>query len=205
MSTYRRPREPFAAPTPRTERRPVDPARIGRSSVRRRARGMTHTEVQDALDGALIDARIASRHEDLATDERGPAELAEWQRIERLLSGTDAVYDPAADSVVQDEAAADRDREHQEQLAADQRRHEEEAETARRAALAPDVLRHALLRTLATAGLLDSLAPGEEGMIERLPYTDPEAALAVNALIARAYRASLDAERSASQDATARP
>ncbi|MCY0922846.1 hypothetical protein OS965_32685 [Streptomyces sp. H27-G5] len=68
---------------------------------------MTHTEAAAALEGARFEARQDSRHEDLANDERGPAELAEWARITQLLAGTDDVYDPQGDVVVQAELAAD--------------------------------------------------------------------------------------------------
>ncbi|MEU6672483.1 hypothetical protein [Streptomyces sp. NPDC046727] len=74
------------------------------------------------------------------------------------------------------------------QLQDGQRRQEQEAEAARRAALAPDVLRHALLGTLARAGLLDSLSEDERAAVSRLPESDPAAALAFNTLLARAYK-----------------
>lgn len=48
------------------------------------------------------------------------------------------------------------------QLEDDKRLQEEEAEAARRAAVAPDVLRHALLRTLARTSLLNSLTADEQ-------------------------------------------
>jgi hypothetical protein len=150
---------------------------------------MTHPEVLAALEEARFDARLDSRHEELAGDERGPAELAEWERIAQLLASTSVAYDPDADAHVQDELAAEAERERQEQLAAEQRRQEEEREIARRAALAPDVVRHALLRTLTTTGLLEGLREDERHAVERLPYADPEAALAFNALLARAYSA----------------
>lgn len=65
--------------------------------------------VAAALEEARFDARQASRHEDLADDVRGPAELAEWERIEQLLAAAapGTVYDPDADDVVQAELAAD--------------------------------------------------------------------------------------------------
>ncbi|MDJ0465966.1 hypothetical protein [Streptomyces sp. H27-C3] len=76
--SHRRPRRPFTGgPGPA----PVDQAKVGRGSVRRRARGMTHTEAAAALEDAHFAARQDSRHEDLANDERGPAELAEWARM----------------------------------------------------------------------------------------------------------------------------
>ncbi|MGC5041106.1 hypothetical protein ACLQ2C_36825 [Streptomyces sp. DT73] len=68
---------------------------------------MTHTEAAAALEDAHFAARQDSRHEDLANDERGPAELAEWERITQLLAGSDDVYDPQGDVVVQAELAAD--------------------------------------------------------------------------------------------------
>ncbi|MFF8790880.1 hypothetical protein [Streptomyces sp. NPDC015125] len=95
--------------TPRAPREPIDPARIGRRVVRRRAQGMDAGAVAAALEDARFDARQRSRHEDLADDVRGPAELAEWERIDQLLAvalpGT--VYDPDTDGVVQAELAAD--------------------------------------------------------------------------------------------------
>ncbi|MFE5669098.1 hypothetical protein ACFQ7W_34905 [Streptomyces niveus] len=107
--TARRPLAPrVAAP-----REPVDPARIGRRVVRRRAKGMDAGAVANALEDARFDARQASRHEDLADDLRGPAELAEWERLGQLLAAAPAgtVYDPDADDVVQAELAADAARE----------------------------------------------------------------------------------------------
>ncbi|TBO60226.1 hypothetical protein EYS09_07835 [Streptomyces kasugaensis] len=104
-TTARRPLAPrVAAP-----REPVDPARIGRRVVRRRAKGMDAGAVALALEDARFDARQASRHEDLAGDVRGPAELAEWERIEQLLAAAPAgtLYDPDTDPVVREELDAD--------------------------------------------------------------------------------------------------
>lgn len=95
---------------------PVDHAKIGRSSVRRRARGMTHGEAVTALEDAEQDAHMNRRHEDLADDGgRGEAELVEWRRIGQLLATTGGPYDPDADAVVQEELAADRRRKEAEQ------------------------------------------------------------------------------------------
>ncbi|WP_328898138.1 hypothetical protein [Streptomyces sp. NBC_00236] len=71
--------------------------------MRGRARGTDAGAVAAALD----DARQASRHEDLADYARGPAELAEWERIDQLLAAAPAgsVYAPDADDVVQAELA----------------------------------------------------------------------------------------------------
>lgn len=185
--SHRRPRVPAgraAAP-----REPVDYTKIGRRSVRRRARGMTHAEAAAALDEAELQQHMDRHREDLAGDERGPAEVAEWAHIVQLLATIGGTYDPDTDAVVQDELAADAERERTKQLEDDKRRQEEEAEAARRAALAPDVLRHALLRTLARTGLLDSLSEDEQAAVNRLPDSDPAAALAVNALLARAHEA----------------
>ncbi|MGW4689655.1 hypothetical protein ACWEPM_32850 [Streptomyces sp. NPDC004244] len=103
--TARRPLPPrVAAP-----REPVDPARIGRRVVRREAKGMDAGLVAAALEEARFDARQASQYEDLADDLRGPAELAEWERIAALLAEAPAgtVYDPDVDDVVQAELSAD--------------------------------------------------------------------------------------------------
>ncbi|MGA5098321.1 hypothetical protein ACPCAC_13285 [Streptomyces lavendulocolor] len=94
-------RRPFA-PRVAAPREPVDPARIGRRVVRRRAKGMDAGAIAAALEDARFDARQNSRHEDLADDERGRAELAECAAAP---AGT--VYDPDADDVVQAELAAE--------------------------------------------------------------------------------------------------
>ncbi|CAM5245557.1 hypothetical protein SMICM304S_07451 [Streptomyces microflavus] len=86
-------------------REPLDPARTGRRWVRRRARGMTAA----ALDVARFAARQNYRHEDLAGDERGPAELGQWERIAQALADAapGTVYGPDTDDVVRPELAAD--------------------------------------------------------------------------------------------------
>ncbi|MEU3083599.1 hypothetical protein ABZ697_25105 [Streptomyces albidoflavus] len=97
------------APRVAAPREPVDLARIGRRVVRRRAKGMDVDAVAAALEDARFDARQDSRHEDLADDVRGPAELAEWERIDQLLAAAPAgtVYDPDTDDVVRAELAAE--------------------------------------------------------------------------------------------------
>ncbi|MGW2721135.1 hypothetical protein [Streptomyces sp. NPDC001492] len=107
----------------------------------------------------------------------------------QLLATADGTYDPDTDAFVQDELAADAEREHARQLEDERRRQDREAEAAHRAALAPDVLRHALLRALARTGLLDGLSEAERAGVNRLPDSDPAAAIAVNALLARAHEA----------------
>ncbi|RLU86348.1 hypothetical protein CTZ27_25620 [Streptomyces griseocarneus] len=99
---------------------------------------MTHPEILAAPEEARFGARLDSRHEDLAGDERGLAGLAEWKHIAQLLAGTTMAYAPDTDAYVQDELAAEAEGERQEQDAAQQRRQEEEYEASRRAALAPD-------------------------------------------------------------------
>jgi hypothetical protein len=149
---------------------------------------MTHTEAAADLEEAELQRHLDRDREDLADDERGPAELAEWARIVQLLAIS--AYAPDTDAVVQDELVADAEREERaRQLGDEKRRQEEEAEAARRAALAPLVLRHALLHTLARTGLLDSLSEDERAAVNRLPDCDPAAALAVNALLARVHEA----------------
>ncbi|SEB30559.1 hypothetical protein SAMN04490357_0050 [Streptomyces misionensis] len=191
----RRPRVP--APGAAAPRPPVDWAKVGRRSVRRRATGMTATEAAAALEEAELQRHLDRDREDLADDERGAAEIREWQRIAQLLATTGGVYDPKADAVVQDELAADSEAQRVQQMQDEQRRQEQEAEAARRAALAPDVLRHALLGTLARTGLLDSLSEDERAAVGRLPESDPAAALAFNALLARAYEAGTGARAGA--------
>ncbi|WP_323183990.1 hypothetical protein [Streptomyces sp. NBC_01306] len=112
MTRFRPPGESTRRPlAPRVAapREPVDPARIGRRVVRRRAKGMDADAIAAALEDARFDARQASRHEDLADDLRGPAELAEWERLDQLLAAAapGTVYDPDTDDIVQAELAAD--------------------------------------------------------------------------------------------------
>ncbi|WP_411153389.1 hypothetical protein [Streptomyces sp. A30] len=101
----RRPRVP--APGTAAPRQPVDQAKVGRSWVRRRATGMTATEAAAALEDARLQQHMDRDREDLADDARGPAEVAEWERIAQLLATTGGTYDPKADAVVQDELAAE--------------------------------------------------------------------------------------------------
>ncbi|MFI9311111.1 hypothetical protein [Streptomyces triculaminicus] len=70
---------------------------------------MDAAAVAAALEDARFFARQDSRHEDLADDVRGRAELAEWERIEQLLAAAapDTVYDPDTDDVVRAELAAE--------------------------------------------------------------------------------------------------
>ncbi|MFB1044460.1 hypothetical protein [Streptomyces chrestomyceticus] len=105
-------RSPYA-PHVAAPREPVDPARIGRRVIRRRAKGVDAGAVAAALEDALFDARQDSRHEDLADDVRGRTELAEWERIDQLLAAAvpGTVYDPDTDEVVQAELAAAREAE----------------------------------------------------------------------------------------------
>ena len=182
--SHRRPRVPASRAA--VPREPVDQAKIGRRSARRRARDMTHPEAAAALEQAELQQHMDRDREDLTDDERGPAELAEWAHIMQLLAHSGGAYNPDADAFVQDEPAADAERERARQLA-DEQRLREGAEATRRATLAPDVPRHALLRTLARTGLLDSLSEDEQAAVSRLPDSDPAAALAVNVLLARAY------------------
>ncbi|MFJ4633476.1 hypothetical protein [Streptomyces sp. NPDC088847] len=98
------------APRVAAPREPVDPARIGRRVVQRQAKGMDAGAVAAALEEARFDARQASRHEDLADDVRGSAELAEWECIAQLLADAapGTIYDHAdAEAVVRAELAAD--------------------------------------------------------------------------------------------------
>ncbi|MEV6618668.1 hypothetical protein AB0N31_33390 [Streptomyces sp. NPDC051051] len=87
----------------------ADQTRIGRRSVRRRAEGMTAVDVAQALEDARFLARQEARHEPVTDDERGRAELAEWERLERLLAAAapNTVYGPDLDDVVQAELAAE--------------------------------------------------------------------------------------------------
>lgn len=151
---------------------PVDPARIGRRVVRRRAKGMDVGAVAAALENARFDARQDSLHEDLADDVRGRAELAEWERITQLLAAAapGTVYDPDTDDVVQAELAAE---------AAAAARETELREAARIAARADE------LQALRELGTLEQTEPraGDEAACHELTrragglrhYRDPAA------------------------------
>ncbi|MFE7854366.1 hypothetical protein [Streptomyces sp. NPDC057403] len=153
-TTARRPLAPRVA----VPREPVDPARIGRRVVRRRAKGMDAGAVAAALEDARFDARQDSRQEDLADDVRGPAELAEWERIAQLLAAAapGTVYDPDADDVVQAELAAD--------AAAAAAREAEHRKAARVAARADE------LQALRELGTLEQTKPrdGDEAVRDEL-------------------------------------
>ncbi|MFG3142429.1 hypothetical protein ACGFZA_40260 [Streptomyces sp. NPDC048211] len=146
------------APRVAAPREPVDPARIGRRVVRRRAKGMDAGAVAAALEEARFDARQASRHEDLADDVRGPAELAEWERIAQLLADAapGTVYDPDADGFVRAELAAE--------AAAAAAREAELREAARIAARADE------LQALRELGTLEQTEPrpGDEAVRDEL-------------------------------------
>lgn len=117
---------------------------------------MTHAEAAAWLEDAYFFARQDSRHEDLAQDKRGPAELAEWERIVRLLSKTGGIYDPAADAAVQDERAAD---------VAAAARHEAAAREAQRVTTRADEL-----QALRDRGTLEQTEPreGDEAVRDEL-------------------------------------
>ncbi|MDX5570345.1 hypothetical protein PYK79_53570 [Streptomyces sp. ID05-04B] len=68
---------------------------------------MTATEAAAGLEDARLHQHLDRDREDLADDERGPAEVAEWERIAQLPATTGRTYDPAADAAVQDELAAE--------------------------------------------------------------------------------------------------
>ncbi|NEA15526.1 hypothetical protein G3I29_08260 [Streptomyces halstedii] len=119
---------------------------------------MTAQAAVAALDVARFDARQNSRHEDLAGDERGPAELGEWERIVQLLADAapGTVYDPDTDDVVRAELAAD--------AAAAAAREAELREAMRIAARADE------LQALRELGTLDQAEPrtGDEAVREEL-------------------------------------
>jgi hypothetical protein len=172
--------------------------------VRRRARGMDADAVARALDDARFDARQTSRHEDLAGDVRGRAELGEWERLEQLLAaaGPGAVYDPDNDDVIQAELAAD--------AAAAAARQAELHEAARIEARADELQALRELGTLAQAEPLE----GDEAVRDLLTrrashYVQPDVdAWFAHALAAhrahRAHRAD-PAARQAATDLLPRP
>ncbi|MFI2241237.1 hypothetical protein [Streptomyces chrestomyceticus] len=138
--------------------------------------------VAAALEDALFDARQDSRHEDLADDVRGRAELAEWERIDQLLAAAvpGTVYDPETDDVVQAELAAD--------AAAAAAREAELREAARIAARADELQALRRLGTLEQAQSRD----GDEAVREELTRRAGGYAQAdVDAWLARALAAHL--------------
>ncbi|MFI8003481.1 hypothetical protein [Streptomyces sp. NPDC086010] len=68
--------------------------------------GLTHSDVRGALEDARIDHLGTCDGEASGDGGHGAAVLAEWERIERLLAGTTAVYLPESDPLVQEERAA---------------------------------------------------------------------------------------------------
>ncbi|MFE2210198.1 hypothetical protein [Streptomyces rubiginosohelvolus] len=122
---------------------------------------MTAEAAAAALDVARFDARQNSRFEDSALDERGPAELGEWERIARLLADAcpGTVYDPDTDDVVRAELAADADAD-----AAAAAREAELREAMRIAARADE------LQALRELGALEQAEPreGDEAVREEL-------------------------------------
>lgn len=164
----------MSTPVPRSRRRirvpatraaasrePVDWAKVGRHSVRRRATGMTHQEAAAALEEAELQQHMDRDREDLADDERGPAEVAEWARIAQLLPTTGGVYDPEADAVVQDELAAEAEA----RAATEAEDRDLQMEQERQERLHADGLpeRAHMLQVLEEAGLLGRTAYGAEG------------------------------------------
>ncbi|MCA1224198.1 hypothetical protein [Streptomyces sp. 8L] len=114
--------------------------------------------VAAAFEDARFEVRQASRHEDLADDVRGRAELAEWERIEQLLADAapGTVYDPDVDDVVRAELAAE--------AAAAAAREAELREAARVAARADE------LQALRELGTLTQAIPrtGDEAVRDEL-------------------------------------
>ncbi|MFD8288009.1 hypothetical protein ACFV2B_07215 [Streptomyces lavendulae] len=160
----------------RAPRTPIDYAKVGRSSVRRRARGMTHSEAVEALREAELQAHLDRRDEAAADDGgRRAAELAEWHRVVQLLAATGGPYGPDADAVVQDELAEDRRREE-----AEQQRLQEQRRVADRAEE---------LARLGGAGRLDRSVPsraGDEAARDLLDANRDYRAAKVDAWLARA-------------------
>jgi hypothetical protein len=167
---------------------PVDGEMAGRSSVRRRARGMTHHEVEAALEEARRGSQIDTEPDEADDTGRGPAELAEWERIEELLADHEGAYDPDTDAFAQGELAAQANRE---QAAESDRRHGrgpaggvQEAGDAD-VEQAAEVLRGALAR----AGVMDVFSAADETAADRITQADPAAALAVAAWLDTAFAA----------------
>ncbi|MET9810869.1 hypothetical protein [Streptomyces halstedii] len=178
MNTYDgwRPRQvPGARGRAGAPRTPIDYAKVGRSSVRRRARGMTHSEAVAGLEAAEQQAHLDRRDEAAANDGgRRAAELAEWQRVVQLLAATGGPYDPDADVFVQKELAEDRRREEAEQ----QRRQEQQRVADRAEELA----------RLGEASRLDRSVPsraGDEAARDLLDENRDYRAVEVDAWLAR--------------------
>lgn len=157
-------------------RTPIDPAKIGRSSVRRRARGMAPREAFQALADAQMEAHLDRRYEEAADhSSRRAAELAQWERIAQLVFRAGGPYDPDDDAVVQEELAAE--------AAAAEAREAEQRAAARVAARADQ------LQALRERGTLEQTEPrvGDEAALDELTrragsYVQPD----VDAWLARA-------------------
>ncbi|MFJ3594761.1 hypothetical protein ACIQUY_39135 [Streptomyces sp. NPDC090231] len=128
---------------------------------------MTATEAAAALEEVRLQQHLDRDREDLAADERGPAEVGEWQRIGQLLATTGGTYDPASDAVVQDELAAETAAA-EELAAAEQARQEQEAFDARARK------RSHVLAALEEAGLLDEQEAERLGSNGPLIVCEPE-------------------------------
>ncbi|MEU3891311.1 hypothetical protein [Streptomyces sp. NPDC029041] len=111
-----------------------------------------------ALEDARFDARQGPRHKDLADDIGGPAELAEWERIDQLLAAAPkgTVYAPDAGGFVRAAFAAE--------AAAAAAREAELCEAARVAARADE------LQALRELGTLERTEPrtGDEAARDEL-------------------------------------
>ncbi|MER6559282.1 hypothetical protein ABT300_16390 [Streptomyces sp. NPDC001027] len=67
---------------------------------------MTATEATAALKGARLHQHLGRDREGLGDGERGPAEVAEWERIAQLPATTGRTYVPAADAALRCQRAA---------------------------------------------------------------------------------------------------
>lgn len=154
--------------------------KAGRASVRQRAEGMTHHQVAAALDEA-------KEADGSADDERGAAEIAEWERIEELLADHDGPYDPDSDPFLQGELTARAGRQAAESKdrtpAAPAPAAPTPAPAGSETVDAENALRSALIRT----GALDSVGPEDETVVRLIARADPGAALALTEWLVAAY------------------
>lgn len=139
---------------------------------------MTSREAAAALEEAELQRHLDRDREELADDERGPAELAEWRRITQLLATTGGVYDPESDAFVQDEREA-------EAAEAEDAVREQERQERLHSRGMPE--RAHMLMALEGAGLLGSEAEGRHGAEGPLVLHEPEDLYALDYLSEYGY------------------
>ncbi|MER6738935.1 hypothetical protein [Streptomyces puniciscabiei] len=191
-----------SSPGAAAPRQPVDQAKIGRCSVRRRATGMTAAEAATALEEARLQRHLERDREDLTDDPRGPAKSASG-------SASPSCSPPPAASTTRRPTPSSKTSATPPPKA-NARSSCRRGSIARRREPEPPTAPPSPRTSCATpcwaprTGLLDSLSEDERAAVGRLPESDPAAALAFNALLARAHEAGTAARASIASSQGAR-